>query len=219
MEHEISIPKTARYFTYGNPDSAQNIWFVLHGYGQLPYYFIRKFNTLDPEKNFIVAPEGFHRFYREGTKGRVGASWMTKEARLDDIKDNIEYLNLVATEILKKHSFQQRFLVGFSQGGATASRWHHNGNYKADHFILWASIFADDISFEDDKFGMLQSNNFFIIGDEDPYFKNKTDEIQAFLKRQPFHITIKNFRGKHDIDSTTLHEIATACENHHNNNQ
>ena len=29
-----------------------------------------------------------HRFYLEGSSGRVGASWMTKEAREDDKKEN-----------------------------------------------------------------------------------------------------------------------------------
>ena len=40
----------------------------------------------------IIAPQGLHKFYLEGTSGRVGASWMTKENREDDIKNYLVYL-------------------------------------------------------------------------------------------------------------------------------
>lgn len=209
MEHQLKISKTARYFTYGNPETATHIWIVLHGYSQLPYYFIRKFHALDPERNFVVAPEGFHRFYREGTKGRVGASWMTKEARLDDIADNMAYLDLLAETVLKGRHFEQRILLGFSQGGATASRWHHYGRFHAHHFILWACVFADDIALDDDAVGMYQSNNYFVIGDDDIYFKGKIDAVKTQLLNAPFPIHIKEFKGPHDIDKPTLLEIAS----------
>lgn len=212
MEEKIKISKTVRYFTHGNAETADNIWIVLHGYSQLPEFFIRKFQQLDPNKNFIVAPEGIHRFYRKGTSGRVGASWMTKEARLDDIKDNHNYLDHLAEQLLKNKSYKQRFLLGFSQGGATASRWHNSGNFKADHFILWASVFPDDISIEEEKSGMLNSNNYFAIGESDQFFQGKMDEVKSFFEKQEFETKIKVFDGDHDIDVETLNEIAKECE-------
>lgn len=202
-----------RYFTHGDSETAENIWIVLHGYSQLPEFFIRKFQQLDPEKNFVIAPEGIHRFYRKGTSGRVGASWMTKEARLDDIEDNNNYLNQLADQLLKNKSYQQRYLLGFSQGGATASRWHNSGNFNADHFILWASVFPEDISIEEGKSGMLQSNNYFAIGKSDPFFEGKLVEVQAFLKKQSFPTEVKLFEGGHDIDVETLLAIALESKN------
>lgn len=212
LEHKITIKKTARYFTLGNPEKAQNIWIVLHGYSQLAEYFIQKFKALDLDKNFIVAPEGFHRFYRRGTKGRVGASWMTKEARLDDIEDNIYFLNQIAKEVFQKYTFNQKILLGFSQGGATASRWHHKGNFQANIFVLWACVFADDIQFDNDTKGMMQSKNYFIVGDEDEYLKNQLPEIKSFLNQQPFPITIQTFSGTHDIHQPTLLKLAETIE-------
>lgn len=206
--NKIKIEKTVRYFTIGNADSAENIWIILHGYSQLPYYFIQKFKNLDLEKNYIVAPEGFHRFYRKGTKGRVGASWMTKEARLDDIDDNILYLDKLAVEVLENRNFKQRILLGFSQGGATASRWHHLGIFKADIFILWACVFADDLSLENNKVGMFTSKNYFVMGNEDEYLKDSVSEILDFFKHQPFQTKTIIFKGNHDIDIKTLDSIA-----------
>ena len=91
--NKIKISKTAKYTTYGNPDKASIIIFALHGYGQLVQFFIRKFQVLDAEQYFVVAPEGLHRFYLKGSSGRVGASWMTKEERQSDIEDYINYLD------------------------------------------------------------------------------------------------------------------------------
>lgn len=212
MEHQLTISKTVRYFTYGNEETADNIWIVLHGYSQLPKYFINKFKELDPTKNFIVAPEGMHRFYRRGASGRVGASWMTKEARLDDIDDNILYLNKLADKLLENRSYSKKILLGFSQGGATAARWHQNGNFNADHFILWASVFPPDVSFEDSKGGMFDSDNYFVVGTEDEFFKGKIDEMEDFHKNQPYKIKFRTFNGTHDIDSTMLKEIALECQ-------
>jgi len=212
LENKITITKTVRYFTHGNAETADNIWIVLHGYSQLPEFFIRKFQQLNPDKNFVVAPEGFHRFYKKGTSGRVGASWMTKEARLDDIEDNHNYLNQLADLLLENNNFKQRFLLGFSQGGATASRWHNNGNFNANHFILWASVFPDDISIEEGKSGMLNSNNYFVVGESDQYFQGRMDEVKSFFAKQDFNTKIRTFDGDHDIDVQTLLEISKECK-------
>lgn len=212
MEHRISILKTARYFTYGDPETADNIWIVLHGYAQLPEFFIRKFNQLDPKKNVVIAPEGIHRFYREGTSGRVGASWMTKEARLDDIEDNLNYLNQLANEWLQKKDYKNKIVLGFSQGGATATRWHYRGNFNANHFILWASVFPPDVSIQNDKQGMLKSINYFVVGKKDPYFQGKYEEVERLFSAKAFPIQIKYFDGVHDIDSTTLQEISAEID-------
>ena len=57
MEQHLTSTKTFRYFTYGDIDKATKLIFVLHGYGQLAEFFIRKFHFLE-EDYLIVAPEG-----------------------------------------------------------------------------------------------------------------------------------------------------------------
>ena len=48
QEHHLSVTRTARYFTLGSLDNnTQQVWFVLHGYGQLAQFFIRKFEILN----------------------------------------------------------------------------------------------------------------------------------------------------------------------------
>jgi predicted esterase len=208
MEHEFKIEKSVRYFTHGNAETAKKIWIVLHGYGQLPYYFIRKFESLDPEENFVIAPEGMHRFYLEGTSGRVGASWMTKESRLDDIEDNINYLDSLATELMNNKNFEKKILLGFSQGGATATRWHESGNFKADIFVLWASVFPPDLDFDPNQSSLMKSQNLFLLGKNDPYFKGKEKDVKKLFKSQKFNFEIIDFDGNHDIVKEPLLKIS-----------
>lgn len=198
---EIKIEKTARYITHGDEEKATNIWFVLHGYGQLPEFFIRKLKHLDPEENFVVAPEGFHRFYLNGTSGRVGASWMTKEARDHDIEDNIKYLNQLSAKF--KKDYKNKIILGFSQGGATAARWHELGDFNATHFILWASVFPPDLDIKFEKSKFSQSKNTFVIGKKDPYYDiEKIDETSKELSKIGFNTIL--FDGEHDIDREAL---------------
>jgi predicted esterase len=209
MEQTIKLPKTFRYFTYGNIETAQTIWFVLHGYGQLPEYFIRKFQGLDPEHHFVVAPEGMHRFYLEGTSGRVGASWMTKEARLNDIQDNIHFLDQL-WEQYSHRSFSKRILLGFSQGGATAARWHENGTFQANHFVLWASIFPPDLNLPSSNNQFIRSTNHFFIGDKDPYFATEQQqmrEVADFFNANSLPFFMHTFDGQHEIPATALKQL------------
>ncbi len=208
MEEKIKLEKTFRYYTFGNPEKAKHIWFVLHGYGQLAYFFLRKFNILDPDKHFVVAPEGMHRFYLNGTSGRVGASWMTKEARLDDIEDNHNFLNQLSHKILKEYSFEQRTILGFSQGGATASRWHQKNTFKANNFILWACIFPPDLSQSYEEEVFQNSNNYFVIGKKDEYFQDNFEEIIKEYEKSISNINVVKFEGQHCIETKTLRLIA-----------
>lgn len=203
----FKFQKTGRYSTYGDPEKASHLVIALHGYGQLVPYFIRKFSQLDPDKFYVVCPEGPHRFYRNGTSGQVGASWMTKEERDTDIKDYIFYLDHLMDHILVDKKFQEKTLLGFSQGGATASRWIAFGKYKFDRFLLWAAVFPPDM---DAKFipRFESSKNFWVIGDEDEFISIEKAKVYfEGLKRQLKQIEFVKFEGKHDIESKTLHTL------------
>ncbi len=204
MKNNIQINKTAKYVTHGDPKTAKTILFVLHGYGQLADFFIRKFTMLDESEYFVVAPEGLHRFYLKGASGRVGASWMTKEERQIDIDDYINYLDVVWDGISSKYNFENKILFGFSQGGATASRWHNSGSFNADKFLLWAAVFPKDMMLEFSNM-FLKSDNYFVLGNEDEYL---SIEQGQFNTRQMNDLNLNfefvKFLGKHNIDSKTL---------------
>lgn len=203
----ITYQRSARYYTYGNPEKANTVLYALHGYGQLPAYFIRKFYQLDPDQYFVVCPEGPHRFYLQGTNGRVGASWMTKEDRLNDIQDYVLLLDTIQSEIETKHSFKKKILLGFSQGGATASRWLAYGKTKFNQFILWAAVFPPDMEPEV-KEQFKASSNHMVIGNQDEYSTvEKAEEFCQKLNEEGMNFAFHTFIGKHDLDQQLLQKL------------
>ena len=80
------------------------------------FHFIDHYNDGRTQGSIIIAPEGMHRFYISGASGRVGASWMTKEAREIDISDNLSFLEALDSSLSKEFNFEKKYLLGFSQG-------------------------------------------------------------------------------------------------------
>jgi predicted esterase len=205
MKGFIQASKTYRYFTHGDPEKASHIVYALHGYGQLAEFFIRKFQNLS-EKYFIVAPEGMHRFYLNGSSGRVGASWMTKEERELDISDNLNWLNLLDQEIELKWQFEKKIILGFSQGGATAARLYYKNNFKFDRLIIWSSAFPPDLKIEEfiEKENLKQ--NTFLIGNKDEFYSDdQITELIGFYNSKGFQSII--YKGKHEIETEMLMKV------------
>src|SRR4051812_37021459 len=106
-EHFIEVPRTARYYTIGDTTRASTeLWFVLHGFSQLAGNFVQYFADLATTgSRLVVAPEGLNRFYvNQDTsvpaKDRpVGATWMTREDRLNEIRDYVRYFDRLHTAI------------------------------------------------------------------------------------------------------------------------
>ena len=205
MENTLTCSKTFRYFTFGNPEKAKYILYVLHGYGQLAEFFIRKFQDLG-EDYFVVAPEGMHRFYLKGSSGRVGASWMTKEAREQDISDTQNWLNHLKQEINSTYSFQKEIVLGFSQGGATAARW--NTINSIPNQIYWASVFPPDLDSKTIISIENRANKHFVLGTQDEYF-NSEQQLSTLSFYTDLGFNTHTFNGPHTIDTITLKQILT----------
>lgn len=204
----LTIQKTARYFTIGNREKARYLLICLHGYGQLPAFFGRKFESLDQDY-FVLIPEGLHRFYLEGSSGRVGASWMTKEARLQDIDDNTNYLTKLVNSITQNKSFEKIILLGFSQGGATAARFYCQ-QQEIDHLILWASVFPPDLHIEEEINGQ-PNKNYFVLGLEDQYF-NEIEQKKAIDFYRNMNFSIVQYTGNHTIETSILNNLLSSLK-------
>jgi predicted esterase len=156
-EHHVAIRKTARYHTLGEADAAvRQVWFVLHGHGQLAGYFLRDFTRLADGTRLIVAPEALNRFYLEPAhwksagEARVGATWMTREDRLAEIDDYVAYLDTLHDQVFATldRAAVRVVVLGFSQGVATAFRWACGGRVRADAFVAWAGAIPPELDRE-----------------------------------------------------------------------
>jgi predicted esterase len=205
--HYLKVEKTARFYSSGPLNGPyKRICFCLHGYGQLAQYFIRKFQEEALAETLFIAPEGFHRFYLSNSKGRVGASWMTKEDRLNDIEDYIHFLDRVCHEVQQHTGGSLPMGVfGFSQGVATACRWVANSVFTFDYLVNWAGAFPPDLNFEKAHERLQPMRLLLAVGDADEYISEQASrEHIAFLKEKGFKPEWLPFEGKHDIYSGPL---------------
>lgn len=204
--YKLVVEKTAHYYSLGNLATAKKIWFVLHGYGYNANYFIHKFDVLADEENLVIAPEGLSKFYVSGVSGRVGASWMTKEHREDEIADYLNYLNNLYFSLKNELNTDNLKvnIIGFSQGGATAARWVADGKIEVANLILWASVFPENMKFE-----LLKplTNSFLLYGDDDEYVtQERIDKQKAILEKANINCKLIEFKGKHDVPAEVLQE-------------
>ena len=153
-ERHIRVTKTARYFSLGAPGpGVQQLWVVCHGYRQLAKRFLRRFHPLDDGTRLIVAPEGFSRFYlddgtrQHGKDDPIGATWMTREDRENDIRDYVAFLDRVLDETTQSLGGGPESLtvLGFSQGVHTACRWVVAGDFEVARTVLWGGYPPPDL--------------------------------------------------------------------------
>ena len=208
QKHQITVPKTAKYFTLGElNENTETVWFVIHGYGQLAEHFIKKFRVLDNGRTFIIAPEALSRFYLDGFNGRVGATWMTREEREHEITDYINYLNLLYDAVLlenKNNDFKINIL-GFSQGTATVGRWCMNEHIRYDRLILWAGYFGNGIQDVINPEKVADKEMILCYGKEDEFLKQiDIQQYENDVRAVMPHVQVFTFEGGHTIDEADL---------------
>ena len=211
QKHQIIIPKTAHYVTIGEiNEQTENVWFVVHGYGQLAEHFIKKFKVLEDGKTVIIAPEALSKFYLKEFSGRVGATWMTKHERDSEITDYIDYLNQLYKTILQKSNVNKLKvnILGFSQGTATVARWCMNEKIKYDRLILWAGYFGNGIQDIIDPLKLTAKEVVLCYGKEDEFLtKIDIQQYEVDIQKIITHVQVHTFEGGHVIDEELLLKI------------
>lgn len=207
-ENFLTVSRTARYYTMGElTEETKDIWVFLHGHKQLARKFISMFADFADQGRYIFAPEALMRQYLNGD---VGATWMTKEDRLNDIKDYVNYLDKLYNEIIlpnaKKYSLNIN-AVGFSQGAATLSRWCAMRAPEFHKTIFWCGNLAHDINFSESNF-FTKSDIILVYGKQDPVFPESARNEQIKLLND-FGIkhSCLTFEGSHEISSNLLIDV------------
>lgn len=202
----LRVQKTARYFVLGESGPhIRECWFVLHGYAQTASSFLSRFEPVQRDYRLIIAPEGLHRFYREGLSGKTGASWMTSDDRQDDIRDYLDYFNQLIAMIRDELPPECRFLVlGFSQGGATAVRWVQENPGQFYRAILWGAAFPPDMKIEK----LLAGPPWWCFaGNNDPFLNATFEENKILINSLLTSVEYFNYEGGHQIPELPLLEL------------
>ena len=124
QEHHLTVPRTARYYTLGEPGPAvRQVWIVCHGYGQLAGRFVRHFEPIEDASRLIVAPEGGRGFYINSANN----SFRYSDFFLQEFMPEIENRYRI------RPGRQSRAITGISMGGYGALRFAfaHPGLFSA----------------------------------------------------------------------------------------
>jgi len=201
----------------GSFDSAlSEVWIVFHGHAQLAARFLSRFTPLEREDRLFVAPEGLSRFYLgppnavHRPDSPIGATWMTREDREAEIEDQIKYLDLLYREIFGRvdRDAVRLWVLGFSQGVATAIRWLTRSNVAADRVVLWAGIIPPELDAGAARALTARGPLTMVVGASDEF---ATPEVVAAQEARLSELGVPynriGFDGGHDIAESALLEL------------
>ena len=215
-ERTIEVPRTARYYMIGGDESGavDELWFVLHGFGQLAAEFAQYFGDLANGRRLVIAPEALNRYYVASasvpaSERPVGATWMTREDRENEIRDYVRYLDLLHDHVARKHPRAKTAVVGFSQGGATAARWAQRGRTDIARLILWGATVPPDADLGAGPAAFRGARLTFVIGRRDQYISVASlDAERARLTAAGLSFDVVDYDGGHSIKRAVLVDVA-----------
>lgn len=206
LEKEVSYTINNSYSTLNKLTSkTKNVWFVCHGLGFLSRYFIQYFNELNPEENYIIAPQAQSKHYLKNQYKHVGTTWLTKEKTQKEISNILNYLDSVYQE--EQIPSDLNFIIlGFSQGVSVATRWIAQHNIKCDTLVLYAGKIPREFTTTDFKH---IPNIKFIIGDKDEYVTPSVLENEIEYSDGLFgkRIEYTTFDGTHEVKRELINAL------------
>jgi predicted esterase len=207
----IKTEKTARYLLcLPDPGIAPvALCMALHGYGDSAKRFAGDLDLLLKSGVALLVPEALSRFYTKGFDGPVGASWMTREDRENEIHDYLTYLDKLKAEVVMRNYSQLPFWVlGFSQGVATAVRWVARGNAGPCNLALWAGTLPPEIKHKEEFSPEKIKKLTYLLGDADKFIAaEKGREQIELLSGAGLNFRFFTYTGEHKIEAKPLAEL------------
>ena len=217
-EQHIQVTRTARYFSLGVPGPRiRQVWLVCHGYRQLARSFLGRFRPLDDGTRLIIAPEGLSRFYLDdGTRQHdrddpIGATWMTREDRENEIRDYVEFLDRVLNETMENTGYEcdKLTVLGFSQGVHTVCRWVVAGDFRVARTVCWGGYPPPDLDPERGPLRLSRTDLLLVRGLDDPYVSEESHRLQKKrLDELDIPFRTLTHTGRHELDGDLLMRIA-----------
>lgn len=209
-ENTVTYSSTNSYTTLNTlSDTTENVWIVIHGLGHLSRYFIRHFDGLPADKNYIIAPQAPSKYYLNTTYTHVGASWLTKEDTQRETQNVLAYLDAVLTAVQVPENCNL-IVLGFSQGVSIASRWVAQRKIKCDQLVLYAGGIPNEL--KPSEFDFLLKNGTkvtVIVGDTDEYVtderrKTESEKIEKLFGGKAKEIL---FEGGHEVKKDLIEKL------------
>jgi len=205
-EKKVIYNTTNTYTTLNSlHPNTKNVWLVFHGMGYLSKYFIKYFTHLNPEENYIIAPQAPSKYYFGKDFKHVGASWLTRENTADETKNILNYVEAVFDKenLIGDHKL---IIVGYSQGVSIATRWMVKNKIQCDHLVLHSGGIPNELKPEDFSYLKKDTKVTYLYGSNDQYINEarKTEETLKGKNLFGKRLDIKVFDGIHEVNMDFL---------------
>ncbi|WP_053977658.1 alpha/beta hydrolase [Mangrovimonas xylaniphaga] len=208
-EKEISYTTTNSYATLNQlTERTKNIWFVCHGMGYLSRYFLRHFEHLNTEENYIVAPQAQSKYYIPPKLRHVGASWLTKENTLKETENVMRYFDAV-WEAEQFPADKRLIVLGYSQGVSVSMRYLSKRKLQCHELIIHSGGIPKELTPEDFNYMNPSTKVSLLYGTEDEYLTKERMETEINKANLLFPNTLKiiSFEGKHVVNTKLISDL------------
>ncbi len=207
-EKQVSYKITNSYSTLNEKTSkTKNVWVVFHGIGYLSKYFLKYFKGLDPQENYIIAPQAASKYYLNGKYTHVGASWFTKDNTQQEVENAMNYLDEVynAEDL---GSATNLIVLGYSQGVSVATRWVARKKLIPNQLILCSGGLPKELVAEDFQH-LSEKEVTMIYGDKDPYMNEERLQSEKIKLQElfPKNLTVIPFDGVHEMKPSIIESL------------
>ncbi|WP_127142048.1 alpha/beta hydrolase [Flagellimonas marinaquae] len=210
VEKTVTYSTENTYLTQNELTSkTKNVWLIFHGIGYLSRYFVKYFEGLDTEENYLIVPQAPSKYYLKNEYKYVGACWLTKENTAIEVNNVLNYIDAVL-EAEHIHEHVNLILFGFSQGVSVATRWLAGKKFRCKLVVLYAGGIPNELTASDFNFLDFTATQIKIIyGDQDEFLtpdRLKGEKVKIDTLFQG-HAEIITFKGGHDVKPEIVEKL------------
>lgn len=207
IEKEISYKTTNTYSTLNTlNDNTKNVWFVCHGMGYLSRYFLKYFKGLNPEENYIIAPQAQSKYYISPAFKHIGASWLTKENTMVETENVMRNFDAILdAENIPNHL--NLIVFGYSQGVSVALRYISKRQLQCSQLVLHSGGIPKELKAND--FTFLKAKVNMVYGTHDEYLNDERMTYEANRLKELFgnDVNVLPFDGKHIVNTEIINSL------------
>ncbi|BAO77609.1 alpha/beta hydrolase [Winogradskyella sp. PG-2] len=207
-EKEITYKTSNSYSTLNTHTSqTKTVWFVCHGMGYLSRYFLRYFKDLNPEENYIIAPQAPSKYYIQ-PKMHVGANWLTR----DETKSGMENIMSYFDSVFEAEQIQNDvnlIILGYSQGVSVAMRYMAKRQLQCNQLVLHSGGIPKELKANDFDYLSKETKVKLIYGTADEYLDEARIKLESKRAKELFgnRVTILPFEGKHVVNVDYINRL------------
>ncbi|WP_422104806.1 alpha/beta hydrolase [Winogradskyella sp.] len=207
-EKEILYQTGNSYSTLNSlTETTKTVWFVCHGMGYLSRYFLRYFKGLNPEDNYIIAPQAPSKYYIQ-PKMHVGANWLTRDNTVAGMQNILNYFEAIF-EVEQLPDHVKLIVFGYSQGVSVAMRYLAYKKLQCSQLVMHSGGIPKELKAEDFEYLSPHTKVKLIYGTDDEFLDENriADETARATELFGDRLTIRPFEGKHVVNVDYINDL------------